>query len=485
MKLLNILCLALLIPLMCSCATPQIKFQDVTQKSGLEKIGNQCASWADLNNDGWVDLISSGRVWKNLEGKSFVDITKGSGIAPVSGTCVVADFNGDGNRDIYFANKGGTLYFGGGNFKFSKGKSTKNKSPVTRGISAADFDNDGYVDIYIANYEIWKKQIGFRDIILRNDKGSLVKQWEASDKKLMRGRGVTSCDFNNDGWMDIYVSNYRLMPNFLWINQGGWKKIDKAREYACAGSEHRNLVFKNSQKIPYGSSGHTIGSLWADFNNDTYFDLFVGNFSHPPKYQDRPMLLKNGGPAKNYRFVDKSAVAKIPWQESYCSPAAADVDNDGLVDIFFNTIYPRDTGRLLRNLGEWKFKDITLESRIKARRSYQNAFADFDNDGRIDLLSSGRLYRNLSDTGNWLKISLVGKAPNTSAIGAKVIVECDGKKYIRQVEAGTGEGNQNDLSLHFGIANYSGKAKIKVIWPKGKATNHQSRINTAVSIKQK
>lgn len=485
MKLFNVLFLALVIPLVCSCATPQVKFKDVTKDVGLQKLGNQKASWADLNNDGWVDLVSQGRIWKNIKGERFVDVSKGSGINPVRGACVIADFNGDGQKDIYFASSGGLLYFGDGNFKFKKGKAFKNKAGATRAASAVDFDNDGYVDIYVANYEIWNKGLGFRDIILRNDKGSLVKQWEAPDKKLMRGRGVTSCDFNNDGLMDIYVSNYRLMPNFLWVNKGNWKKSDKAREYGCAGGERKNVVFKNSLKIPYRSSGHTIGSLWADFNNDTYFDLFVGNFSHPPTYQDRPLVLKNGGPAKKYHFIDKSAIAKIPWQESYCSPAAADVDNDGRVDIFFNTIYPRDTGRLFRNLGKWKFKDITPQSTIKVRRSYQNAFADFDNDGRIDLLTSGHLYRNMSDTGNWLKVTLDGKAPNTSAIGAKVIVSCGGQKYIRQVEAGTGEGNQNDLGLHFGIGKNRGSVTAKVIWPNGKVTNHKAEANTVIIIKQK
>jgi hypothetical protein len=484
MKILNLLCSVLTLFAMCSCVAQQVKFQDVTKDVGLEKVGHYKAVWADLNNDGWPDLISNGKIWKNFNGKSFIDITGKSGIVPPKGACVVADFNGDGHKDIYFVAEGGVLYLGSGDFKFTEGKTAKNISLATRAVCAADLDNDGYVDVYVANYEIWKKQLGFADIILRNDKGSLVKQWEAPDEKLMRGRGATACDFNNDGWMDIYVSNYRLMPNFLWVNTGGWKMSDQAREYGCAGTERRNLMLKNCKKIPYGCSGHTIGSLWADFNNDTYFDLFVGNFSHPPLWQDRPMLLENGGPDKKYRFIDRSREAQIPWQESYASPAAADVDNDGLVDIFFTTVYPRDNGRLFRNEGAWKFKDLTPESTIKEKGSYQNAFADFDNDGRIDLLTGGRLYRNIGADGNWLELTLLGKAPNTSAIGAKVIVDCDGKKYIRQVEAGTGEGNQNDLRLHFGLGRYRGPVKVKVIWPDGKTTNCGFEVNTALNIKQ-
>ena len=445
-----------------------IIFKDVSAEYGLKNVGNQKATWADLNGDGYPDLVTDGQIWKNQSGKRFTNVTADSGIKPPrGGSSVVADFNGDGILDIYFTGKGGMLCLGKDNFKFVDGNTFKHDS-VTMAACAVDLDNDGYVDLYIANYEIWKKKIGFRDLILRNDKGKMVKQWEAPDEKLMRGRGATACDFNNDGKMDIYVSNYRLMPNFLWVNNGNWELVDEARKLGCAGSENKKVVFKNCLGIKYYSSGHTIGSLWADFDNDTYFDLFVGNFSHPPKFQDRPQLLRNSGPSGNYRFTDKSSIAKIPWQESYGTPAAGDFDNDGLIDIFFNTCYSKDNGRLLRNLGNWKFKDITASSGVLSRVSYQNALADFDNDGRLDMINNGRLYRNVSANNNWITINLRGKAPNTSAIGAKVILDCDGKKQIRQVEAGTGSGNQNDLRLHFGLGTFNNSINIKIIWPDGK-----------------
>jgi hypothetical protein len=140
---------------------------------------------------------------------------------------------------------------------------------------------------------------------------------------------------------------------------------------------------------------------------------------------------------------------------------------------------------MFRNLGDWKFKDVTGETIIKVRRSYQNAFADFDNDGRIDLLTSGHLFRNITQGGDWLEVSLQGKAPNTCAIGAKVIVECNGKKFIRQVESGTSNGNQNDIRLHFGLGKFRGALNLKVIWPNGKVTEHIAKANSIISLKQK
>ncbi|MFA6102553.1 MAG: CRTAC1 family protein [Victivallaceae bacterium] len=461
-----------------------VKFEDVTEQTGLKSKG-RCAAWVDLDNDGWVDLIADGRIWRNHNGKYFTDVTDMSGIANHDlSPCVAADFNGDGRIDLYFVKGQGALYLNQGGFRFIPGKAAANPYPqYPMAAAAADLDGDGYPDLYVANYEDWEAHLYFPDIILRNNHGALELQWVASGGHTMPGRGVTCCDFNNDGKMDIYVSNYRLAPNFLWVNYGNWKFLNEAREYGCAGSERKDAIIKNEHGFAYGSSGHTIGSVWADFDNDTYFDLFVGNFSHPPEWQDRPQFLQNSGPADKYRFVDKSAAAAIPWQESYASPAAADVDNDGRIDLFFTTVYKGDSSRLFRNLGNWKFRDVTEVAGTRSALTYQAAFADFDNDGRIDLITGGRLYRNISRGGDWLKVKLSGKAPDTMAIGARVIVDTGDKKIIRQVEAGTGSGNQNEPTLHFGLGK-AGDAPLKltIIWPDGARQEASSRPNRQIEI---
>ena len=125
MKVINILFGLLVIATMGACiadsnivkpVVASIKFTDVTRQVGLGKVGIKKATWADLNNDGWVDLISKGQIWQNIQGKKFINVTSASGISAGYGTCLVADFNGDGNNDIYFINQGGQLYFGKGDF---------------------------------------------------------------------------------------------------------------------------------------------------------------------------------------------------------------------------------------------------------------------------------------------------------------------------------------------------------------------------------
>ena len=140
---------------------------------------------------------------------------------------------------------------------------------------------------------------------------------------------------------------------------------------------------------------------------------------------------------------------------------------------------------MFRNLGDWRFQDVTAGSLIESKRSYQNAFADFDNDGRIDLLTGGKLYRNLSDTGNWIALALIGRAPNTAAIGACATLEHDGgKRWVRQVEAGTGSGNQSDLRLHVGLGDCAGPIKIAIRWPDGTTTRHESAPNRRLTLLQ-
>jgi hypothetical protein len=166
----------------------------------------------------------------------------------------------------------------------------------------------------------------------------------------------------------------------------------------------------------------------------------------------------------------------VYYQESYASPAAGDYDNDGDLDLYFTTVYAtasygiKNYPALFRNDGNWNFTTVTdTEGLGQLGPTYQAAFADFDNDGDLDLISDGRLFVNNSNSNNWLKINLQGdgQSVNRAAIGAQVRIEIDGQTLTRQVESGTGQGNQNDLTLHFGLAAHSGPVNIHINWPDG------------------
>jgi len=434
-----------------AAVSAQVAFEDVTERVGLKGVTRTAVAWADYDNDGWVDLYDGRALWRNDGGKRFVAV---AGLA-LGGSGVWGDFDNDGYLDLYCGSSGKLFRnLGGKAFADVSDSLPERPMKVCRGAVWGDFDGDGDLDLYVGGYEIWQKAV-YRDAILRNDGNAFTEVWRTQAKP-MSARGVTAADFDEDGDLDVYVSNYRLFPNLLWLNdgKGAFRNVAAARGVAGDGD--------------LGAWGHTIGSAWGDLDSDGHLDLFVGNFSHPPAYQDRPKFLKNLGPDGDWRFEDRSAKAGLRWQESYASPALGDYDNDGHPDLFFTTVYAGDKSVLYRNNGDWTFTDVTGQAHVATEKTYQAAWADYDNDGDLDLMSGGKLFRNPGTANRWLKVRLEGGGKvNRAAIGAQVRVRLGRRTLTRQVEGATGEGNQNDLTLHFGLAGHSGPVELTVLWPDG------------------
>jgi len=427
-----------------------VTFEDVTAQMGLS-IGGSQAAWGDFDNDGWVDLFESAKVWRNEQGKKFtvaVELPSGSWGG------LWGDYDNDGYLDLYCWSDG-KLYRNEGGESFKEVTMPEGYPQISRGACWGDFDGDGWLDLYVGGYEVWPAE-EFADVIFRNREGrGFVVAWQQQGKP-KRARGVTAADFDEDGDLDLYVSNYRLQPNILWLNNGNGVFSDAAQRYGVAGDG------------ALGAWGHTIGSAWGDLDNDGHLDLFVGNFSHPPQYQDRPKFLKNLGPLQQFRFEDKSARAGLHWQESYASPTLGDYDNDGDLDLFFTTVYSGDTSVLYSNNGDWTFTDVTGVAGVGTANTYQGAWADCDNDGDLDLVSGGRLFANTGNDNHWLKVHLKGSGKvNCTAIGTQVRIRLGEQVLTRQVEGATGEGNQNDLTLHFGLGKHTGTVTALIRWPDG------------------
>ncbi len=425
-------------------------FKDATKSLNLSIGGGQVA-WGDFNNDGWEDLHDGG-LWVNERGKKFSRFTaKGP-----SGHGIWGDYNNDGWLDFY-SWAGGKLYRNESGKKFVDATPkvlAERPMKVSRGAAWVDIDNDGYLDLYVAGYEIWQKAV-YADALFRNVEGKDFVAHALPKARNMSARGVSAADFDSDGDVDVYVSNYRLFPNRLWRNDGGGKFTEIATPTGTAGDGG------------LGAWGHTIGSAWGDLDNDGYLDLFVGNFSHPPAYQDRPKFLRNRGPDGKFSFEDKSSEADLHWQESYASPALADYDNDGKMDLFFTTVYAGNTSVLYRNSGNWKFTNTTAPSGIRTAQTYQASWCDFDKDGDLDLTSGGKLWRNQGNSNKWLAVQLKGAGKvNRAAIGATVRLKMGEQILTRHVNSSTGEGSQNSLTLHFGLgANPPNKLEVTVLWP--------------------
>jgi hypothetical protein len=450
------LCLAVAFAAVSPCL-PQVEpaFTDRTADLGLA-FGNDAACWIDLNNDGWVDLCAGGVVWRNDAGRGFTRLAEGLG-------CVVAaDFDNDGFADLFSWSTLRAFHNGAGE-SFTPIDMPELPPCSSRGACWGDFDGDGFVDLYIGGYEVWDTQTTFPDMILMNDAGrGFTLAWSETR---YRARGVTGCDFDRDGDLDVYVSNYRLQPNVLWRNSG-------------LGAFEDAAPLLNAVATSEGfEGGHSIGAAWGDFDADGEIDLFAGNFAHVDNRGDQPKsrFLRNLGAAGGYAFEDLGPCG-VFYQESYASPAAGDYDNDGDLDLYFTTVYGTASfGRknypvLFRNDGGFSFADATSAVGLAEQPpTYQAAWADFDNDGDLDLVTAGKLFVNGGAPGHWLKVRLEGNgtAVNRSAVGAQVRVMLPDRTLTRQVEAGTGEGNQNDLTLHFGLADHAAPVRLEVTWPGG------------------
>ena len=447
----------------------QAQFRNVTEEWGF--TGGGKAAFGDFDGDGFVDLYA-GKLWRNVDGKKFVE-AKESG-AP-GGEVIFADFDNDGHLDLFQFTGGGSLHRNTGKGKFEAVKFPKLPTVNSRGAVWLDINNDARLDLFVGGYEIWQKKV-HPDAIFLNGADGFKEHWRSA-KGNFSARGVTAADLNEDGHVDVFVSNYRLQPNHLWRSDGAGKFENVAATVGAAGKPKGVINYTGG--VRYGISGHTIGSAIGDLDNDGHLDIFVGNFSHPPKSQDRPEFLRNLGPKGGFKFEDKSAGAGLAWQESFASPTLGDFDNDGDLDLYFTTVY--GTGSygiknfpvLYANDGNWKFRNVTAAEKVGSLgATYQAAWADIDNDGDLDLCTAGKLFLNENRKGNWITLTLVGdgKTVNRSAVGAIVRLRLGDRTLTRHVETGTGEGNQNDPRLHFGLGEHKAPVTVEIIWPGGRKT---------------
>ncbi len=438
-------------------------FEDRTAKwfEGSARIANGGCSFGDFDDDGFVDAAAGSQLWRNKDGKRFV-----LDEAPC-GDGVWGDWDNDGFLDRY-RHPGGVYRYLPDKKAFELIKLYEGEMDSAASFCWGDYNGDGRLDVYTAGVEGGPA----RDMLLLNENGrKFVKTFERGG---LYGRGVTACDFDQDNDLDIYVTNYRLQPNYLWQNDGKGNLSDVAASYNATGGH-----------------GHGIGSCWGDVDNDGYFDLFAGNFAHPWGDQPHSKFLRNLGPDGHYKFEDKGE-GGVHYQESYACPTLGDYDNDGDLDIYFTTVYGtasygiKNYPALYRNDGNWTFTNVTAEAGLsEIGATYQAAWADVDNDGDLDLMTASRLFINTGNDNHWLKIRLKGdgRTVNRSAIGAQVRIRIGKKVITRQVQGATGgHANQNDMTLHFGLGAHDARLTYEITWPNGQVQQGVAEVDRMITV---
>ncbi len=502
-------------------ADEPVTFSNVSEQVGLAGVRGSRFSWGDYDNDGDQDLLINGkRLFRNNGAPNwdFTDASTQAGLYGQTSSGVWADYDNDGWLDFYAAaglGRWDILWHNNGDGTFSNVTDEAggvNDFLPSESAGWGDYDNDGFVDLYVANYE-WTipdpyQSFGTVDVLWHNNgDGTFTNVTAAAGiddyTNPLQGRGVAWGDYDNDGDLDIYVSNYRIVPNYLWENNGDGTFTERAFDKGVAGIERWW-----SGQGPY--YGHTIGSAWGDIDNDGDLDLFAANLVHKDNVWpwirglicDDSKLYQNNGSAEGYSFWDIREQAGIPIippgermydpasgntyyrDELYSSPAFADYDNDGDLDLFVTQVYYLVHGdsHLFRNNGNLTFTNVTEDAGVKVWNSWGTSWADYDNDGDMDLIVEGssypnpfyevRLYRNNGSPNTWLKVNLRGCWSNWAGIGARVTVTNGTVTQMREVEGGTGTGSsQNSLPVEFGFDDFNGEVEVTIRWPSGIVQN--------------
>jgi hypothetical protein len=456
-------------------------FTDVTRQAGFPNdLGRTRIAWGDYDGDGWEDLLLDGRMlWRNRGDGTFQDVTSQTGIFGVnSHGGVWADYDNDGDLDFYANVRSDThrdaLWRNNGDGTFTEASAQAgeiNDKLPTEGVAWGDYNGDGFVDLYVANYETASVDpdadlgIGTEDFLYHNNgDGTFTDVSGRAGIEVdtdRNGRGVVWADYDDDGDLDIYVSNYRLDPNFLWRNNGDGTFTNTARQARVEGYG----VESSPGDVRFG---HTIGSDFGDYDNDGDMDLYVSNLAHPRfiMFSDKSMLMKNQGDGT---FIDRFYGSGIAYCETSSDSSWADFDNDGDLDLYYTAVYEDVGSRLFRNQGNERFEDATGETGTSVENGWGTGWCDYDHDGDLDLaVGSGSGMRLLENEGNgnhWFQVELEGTWANSKGIGARVRIDVDGDRQVRDVKAGRGTTSQDMFACHFGLGDNRGDVRVSVRWP--------------------
>jgi hypothetical protein len=486
----------------------------------IESIGGGLAV-IDYNNDGWMDLyvVNGATIESALAGKipyrsalyrnngdgTFTDVTMEAGV-PNRGWgkgAVAADFNGDGYQDLYVVNFGPNVLYinnGDGTFRDATAEAGVGDPRWSAAAAAADYDKDGDLDLYVVNYLDYdltrlptegrfclyqgipvacgpRGLKGAGNTLYRNNGDGtftdVSEQAGVSDPEGYYGLGAAWGDYDNDGWPDLFVANDST-PNYLFRNMGDGTFRDVALEAGVAFSEE-------------GREQAGMGAEFEDFDNDGWLDIAVTNFS-----DDYNTLYRNMG---NGTFRDDShasGLAADSWRDLSWGVGFFDFNNDGWKDLFIASghIYPqvdrhpihisyRQRNKLYLNTGGPKLRPVGAEggAGLQIARSFRGAaFADFNNDGQMDVAVSALdeapvlLMNRGIGSHRWILIQLEGRGGNRFGVGARILVRAGDLKQTREVKAGGSYASSNDPRAHFGLGAAERVDEIIVQWPSGTVT---------------
>ena len=510
--------------LVCNGNTAEIQFIDVTEASGIHfqhaggidhrvvpALVGSGAAWRDYDNNGTLDLyiVNSAAVrpepntilptnilYRNNGDGTFTDMTDNAGVGDTGWGmgCAFADYDNDGDADLYVTNyKENVFYLNKGDAtfkKFTSGAGGIGHKGFGSGIAWGDFDSDGFLELYVGNYIEYTKVpqgdevffpydfFGQTNLLyLNKGDGSFI---DITDSAKANGGfhltlGVAAADYDNDDDLDIYIAN-DSDQNILYRNDA---------EMTFTNTNQPNARSRT------GDIRSGMGIAWGDYDNDSALDLFVTNW-----LDENNVLYRNNGDGTFTDVSAKSGVFESGLGKTCWGTVLFDMDNDADLDLFFSAghIDPatwENHGQqdvLMQNNGDGTFTDISEQTGLRQFESpgvgRGVAAADYDADGDLDLfiVNSGEKPRLLQNNGgnklNWLHIRTVGVESNRDGIGTRIKVITGDTHQIREVASGSSYLSQHSPEVEFGLGNHKIVDKIIMKWPSG---TEQTLTNIAVN----
>ncbi len=498
--------------------------------TGLNETLGSGACAMDYDQDGWIDLFlvngvgqtyfygqrqwwqqqTSHALYRNTGNAKFENVTKDARLTDPSWGmgCVAGDLDNDGDPDLFITNFGAnTLYRNNGDGTFEDISKHAGFAGNRWSTSAtlADYDNDGLLDIYVVNYIRYQKggntleeDSGFQ---IKSPPSFSAKLYDSEGNRLYRnlgnlqfedvtrdagvidssGRGLAAIWMDLDGnqYLDLVVANDENSPNAIFLNAGDGT-------FQEAGSYFR-------LNIPHSSTGLATG----DLDNDEDLDLVVGSGSGYPMHlfinQRSPVSFQSDFYFSGVPLHDQARERGVGDETSISLANRGigmfDFNNDGWLDLFVvngwnipdldNPASAQGQRKLLWvNQGNGILHGVENLESLRDNLSARSAvFADFDNDGDMDIYVThnndlGQLLMNETKPQHWLGIQLEGSISNRDAIGAKVWLGTSNKRQFQTVRRGEGYLSNNDPRIHFGLGEAAHVKQISVQWPDGTQTNY-------------
>ena len=508
-----------------------ILFENVIAKSGITYVLKNSVSPVryyyetmiggaavfDFDNDGLLDIFSPNgatipglekadpsyynRLYRNNGDGTFTDVTAQAGVRGLGYSMGVAtgDYDNDGFVDLYVCGVNyNQLFHNSGNGTFTDVTAKTGVAGIhpkfgkTWAITAGwfDYDNDGLLDLFVNNYLQYSISTaphctlqglpaycspnnfeGLPNYLYRNNgDGTFTDVSERSqiEKCHGKGMGMAFADYNNDGFVDVFISN-DTFPNFLFKNNGDGTFAEVA--VRCG--------------VAYNENGRTVAGMGVDFrdlDNDGKPDIF-----HTAMFADTFPLYKNLG--DDFEEVTRSAGITIPSSSlTAWGTGIFDFDNDGFKDLFASCAAILDNSMeiqhrpfhlphaLFRNNGNFTFTNVAPQAgpSFTVPAAHRGAaFGDFNNDGRIDVVVvvlNGRTELFLNKSANnhhWLWINLVGTKSNRDGLGTRIKIATARGVQFNHATTTVGYNSASDKRVHFGLGEVNVVDNVELIWPSG------------------